>query len=398
MQTTSETGSANDLRKGFDGGPLVTLVMPCLNEEASVGPCVTEALEAFAAKGWLGEVLVVDNNSTDDSAAVAVAHGARVVEEKTRGYGAALRCGINNAKGEVVVMADADCTYPLEKIAQLVEPVLDDEADMMLGARLDAATRKSMPFLHRFVGTPAITMLVRSAVGGMNLTDSQSGYRAFKREKVRELSLQADGMEFASEMLIRASQAEWRVKEKKTGYRERVGESKLSTWSDGWRHLKLIMRMSPQLLLLWPALGLLAAGVLFGAFPFLLPTDPTDGALRWQLALLGSLFVSVGSAAAAAGVFVGRYAKSAPRRMMTVLDRIVPSTKTRVAAGIATAVGLAIDTTLTVAWAAAGQPSIGIAAGIGGYATSLAVSGIVLFGTSYVYGAVGRAPAALEPK
>jgi hypothetical protein len=373
-------------------------VMPCLNEEKSVGPCVTEALDTFRAHGWAGEVLVVDNNSTDDSAAVAVAHGARVVPETVRGYGAALRRGISEARGEVVVMADADCTYPLEKIAEIVEPVLARNADMVLGARLDAATRRSMPFLHRFVGTPAITMLVRSAVGGMSLTDSQSGYRAFRRDQVRELCLESDGMEFASEMLIRASQAEWRVEERQTGYRERVGESKLSTWSDGWRHLKLITRMSPQLLLLWPALGAAVFGVLCILGAFALPGGGANGAARWQAAFVGILALGLGATAAAAGVFVGRFAKSAPGRMQRVLDGIIPTKKLRRIGALLVVVGGAVDVALMTWWLVNHDDSLRFAAGVCGVATSLLYVGLVTLGGSYVYSAVLRAPAALEPK
>jgi hypothetical protein len=393
-----QSSEVGELRRGADGGPLVTLVMPCLNEEESVGPCITEALDAFKANGWVGEVLVVDNNSTDDSAAIAVAHGARVVPETVKGYGAALRRGISEARGEIVVMADADCTYPLEKIAEIVEPVLSRESDMVLGARLDAATRKSMPFLHRFVGTPAITMLVRSAVGGMNLSDSQSGYRAFRRDQVRDLRLESDGMEFASEMLIRASQAEWRVDERQTGYRERVGESKLSTWSDGWRHLKLIMRMSPQLLLLWPAFGSLVFGVLCLLGAFVIPGGGANGAARWQAAFVGILALGLSATAAAAGTFVGRFAKSAPGRMQRVLDSIVPTSKFRRIGALLIGVGGAVDVALMAWWILNNEVSMRFAAGVCGVATSLLYGGLVMLGGSYVYSAVLRAPAALEPK
>jgi hypothetical protein len=302
------------------------------------------------------------------------------------------------ARGEVVVMADADCTYPLEKIAQIVEPVLLDEADMVLGARLDAATRKSMPFLHRFVGTPAITMLVRSAVGGMTLSDSQSGYRAFRRAHVRELELASDGMEFASEMLIRASQAEWRVEERQTGYRERVGESKLSTWSDGWRHLKLIMRMSPQLLMLWPAAVAAVFGVLCVAAAFVIPGGGASGAARWQASFVGILALGLSATAAMAGAFVGRFAKSAPGRMQRVLDGIIPTRKFRRLSIAMSVGGGVIDAGLMAWWLVQHDVSLRFAAGVCGVATSILYLGLVALGGSYVYGAVLRAPAALEPK
>ena len=134
--------------------PTITVVMPCLNEEGAVGLCVREALDTLAAAGFKGEVVVVDNGSTDRSVEVARAAGARVVLEPARGFGSAVKTGITQASGSIVVMADADWTYDMTKIPLLVEPVIKNEADLVIGSRMDAATNRSMPFLHRFVGTP----------------------------------------------------------------------------------------------------------------------------------------------------------------------------------------------------------------------------------------------------
>jgi glycosyltransferase involved in cell wall biosynthesis len=131
----------------------VSVVLPCLNEEGSVGLCVNAAREALAAAGMSGEVVVVDNGSTDNSAEVAMTGGARVVEEDRPGYGSALLAGFGAARGEVVVMADADFTYDLGRISDLIGPIIEGRADLVLGSRLDSPTRGAMPFLHRFVGT-----------------------------------------------------------------------------------------------------------------------------------------------------------------------------------------------------------------------------------------------------
>jgi len=176
---------------------LVTVVLPCLNEQGSVGECVDEAHAALLAAGMKCEVLVVDNNSTDRSIEIALAHGARVIRERRPGYGSALRAGIEAAYGDIVVMADADLTYDLSRIAQLVQPVADGSADIVLGERLSEAPRSTMPLLHRHVGTPLLTLLVRRATNGLTVTDSQSGYRAFRRDAILALGLSATGMEFA---------------------------------------------------------------------------------------------------------------------------------------------------------------------------------------------------------
>jgi hypothetical protein len=194
-----------------------------------------------------GSVLVVDNGSTDDSVSVATKAGAQVIVQREPGYGAALRSGFEAAQSEFVIMADADGTYELDAIPRLLLPLLIGEADMVLGQRLNDATTATMPWLHRYVGTPAISYLVRKATKNeMTIRDSQSGFRAFRREQVLKLNLSSTGMEFASEMLIRSSWANLRIQEVDTKYAERIGESKLSTFSDGLRHLRQILVLSPE--------------------------------------------------------------------------------------------------------------------------------------------------------
>jgi hypothetical protein len=228
-------------------GATVTVVFPCLNEELAVGLCVERALEIMRSAGLDGSVLVVDNGSTDNSARIAVEAGAQVILQREPGYGAALRSGIEAAQSEFVVMADADGTYELDAIPRLLLPLLTGEFDMVLGQRLSDATSATMPWLHRYVGTPVITYLVRKATKNkLSIRDSQSGFRAFRREQILALNLSSTGMEFASEMLIRSSWAELEIGEVETKYAERIGDSKLSTFSDGLRHLRQILLLSPE--------------------------------------------------------------------------------------------------------------------------------------------------------
>lgn len=358
----------------------VSIVLPCYNEEGSVGLCVTEAFEALAAAGLTGEVIVVDNNCTDNSAEVARNAGARVVTEPVPGYGAAIRGGIRAALGQVVVMADADCTYALDRVGELVRPVLDGDTDLCLGSRLSAATRHSMPFLHRFVGTPAITLLVRQGGGYSGLTDSQSGYRAFGRDAVNRLGLRATGMEFASEMLLRASQAGWAVHEIPLGYRERVGESKLSTWRDGTRHLRLIMKLTPYQLLWIPGLALTCLAAVLYAAGIIAPTGVGVGSVTWQPMFFASVCLVLGVTASLAGAVVGYHLPSSSPSVRHRYRAVgSPRFVTNVAGtGLAAAgTGLLVDGGLMIAWLT-GAGSAPLRFTLAGLGQGLILSGSIL--------------------
>lgn len=365
----------------------VSIVLPCYNEEESVGLCVTEVYEALAAAGLTGEVIVVDNNCTDSSVAVARAAGARIVTETVPGYGAAIRGGIRAALGTVVVMADADCTYALDRVGELVRPVLDGDIDLCLGSRLSDATRHSMPFLHRFVGTPTLTLLVRQGGGYSGLTDSQSGYRAFNREAVNGLGLRCTGMEFASEMLLRASQAGWSVREMPMDYRERVGESKLSTWRDGSRHLRLIMQLSPHQLLWLPGMALTAlAAALYTAGVFS-GSSIGVGSLTWQPVFFASICLVLGVTASLAGAVVGYHM---PSSSDTVRHRYRAVGSPRFAANVAGAglvaagSGLLLDAALMIAWLT-GNGDAAVRLTLAGLGQGLILTGAILAAFSLLY-------------
>lgn len=293
--------------------PLVSVVLPCLNEAGSVALVVRLALDTLQAHGITGEVVVADNGSTDGSRDLALAAGARVVEVPVRGYGAALSGGFAAARGEICVMGDADATYPFELISLLVEPIARGEADMTIGSRLSGATARTMPFLHRFVGTPVITWLVRRAGGPANLHDSQSGFRAFRREALLDLRLRGTGMEYASEMLIVAGRAGWRVQEIETGYRERVGESKLNTLSDGLRHLTTILLLAPDLAATLPGGVVTIAGAIALAWALLDPSIMQAGSPAWLASFFGPALLVLGSQSIMVGLLLAAYSPLAPR-------------------------------------------------------------------------------------
>ncbi len=384
MTAISQTTDSRDIA---DRPPLVTVVLPCLNEVESVGVCVEQAKAALASAGLPGEVVVVDNGSSDGSPEAAAAHGARVIREPARGYGRALRTGIAVARGDVVVMADADCTYDLSRVDEMVQPVLAGDADLVLGSRLEAATGRSMPLLHRFVGTPVISSLIGRACGHKPAEDSQSGYRAFRRDAVVALGLRCDGMEFASEMLIRGVHEGLRIREIPMGYAARVGESKLETFSDGWRHLRLILALSPHLLLFVPGVATAVAGIGLTGLSFLRPSGIPLGSLNWQPIFFSTILVVLGVLAAFAGAVL---AHRSPFVSQRVRDRFAFVGHDRFprrcsSAGlVALGTGLAQDLALFWLWVS-GHPSPHFGPALAALAQGLILMGATLAVFGFVY-------------
>jgi glycosyltransferase involved in cell wall biosynthesis len=224
----------------------VSIVMPCLNEEEAIGPCVEEAHRALIELGMSGEVVVVDNGSTDGSVAVARAAGARVIHEPARGYGNACRRGLVEARGRYMVMGDSDGTYDFSALPAFIEP-LQNGADMVVGNRLNREMEKgAMPWLHRYVGNPVLTGTM-NILFGSDIGDAHCGLRSIKKPCLEQLNLASPGMEFASEFLIEAVQNGARIEQVPVRYRRRFGgQPKLRTFRDGVRHLRLMLARSRQ--------------------------------------------------------------------------------------------------------------------------------------------------------
>ena len=256
MSTTTSAPPAP--RRPEDAATLtVSVVIPCLNEAGSIEACVAAARKTIEEGGYDGEVVVVDNGSTDGSGALATAAGARVVEEPRRGYGRAYLTGLAAARGRYIVMLDADMTYDAGELPRFVQ-ALEAGGDMVLGDRMKGIQPGAMPWLHRHIGNPVLTGLLNQLFG-TEVNDAHCGMRAVRREALPQLDLRTTGMELASEMVIRAAKTDLDIRQLPIEYHPRRGESKLSTWRDGWRHLRFLLIHSPTHLFLLP--GALMAGL-----------------------------------------------------------------------------------------------------------------------------------------
>ena len=240
---------------------LVSVVMPCLNEEETLGTCIQKAQNTLEELDIQGEVVVADNGSTDASVEIAERLGARVVHQPLRGYGAAYLAGISAAEGQYIVIGDSDDTYDFTDLERFITP-LRDGCDFVIGNRLKGEILPgAMPKLHRYLGNPVLTgilnVLFRSGV-----SDAHCGMRSFTREAYQQMELQTTGMEFASEMVINATKADLKIKEIPITYSPRKGESKLNSFRDGWRHLRFMLMLSPTYLFLIPGILLFLLGLI----------------------------------------------------------------------------------------------------------------------------------------
>lgn len=247
----------------------LTILMPCLNEANTIGECITKAQGYLAQRGLRGEVLIADNGSTDNSEKLAVAKGARVVRVQDRGYGAALRGGIAAARGRFVIMGDADDSYDFRDLDDFMSK-LRGGCDIVIGNRFRGGIATgAMPFLHRYLGNPALSLIAR-VFFGTGVGDLLCGLRGFNRDRLLELNLHTTGMEFASEMVVSASMNGYRIEEVPTTLRKdgRSRPPHLRTWRDGWRYLRFMLMLSPRWLFIYPGSFLIALGVLGMALLF----------------------------------------------------------------------------------------------------------------------------------
>ena len=307
----------------------VSVVIPCLNEVNSLGICIEKARKAFAAAGLRGEVVVADNGSTDGSIEIAQRAGARVIPVAQRGYGSALKAGIRAARGAFIVMGDADDSYDFSEVPRFVEEWRKG-SEVVMGNRFAGEIKPgAMPWHHQYIGNPGLTALLnvlfRSGIG-----DSHCGMRGFTRDVFERLDLRSNGMEFASEFVIKAAQIGAKTSEIPiTLWKDKRGRPPhLRSFRDGWRHLRFMLLYAPNWLFLLPG-GLLMAAGLTLVF-WLLPGPRSIGrdvVLDIHTMIFGVIFTLLGAQILAIGAFakVFSYAERFDRNTVSlkrVLKRV----------------------------------------------------------------------------
>jgi glycosyltransferase involved in cell wall biosynthesis len=368
--------------------PLVSVVIPCLNEAANIEECVTAAREALHRMQVVGEVVVADNDSEDDSASLAEQAGARVVVERRRGYGSAYLAGFAASRGRFIVMADADLTYDFNEIPRFVE-ALQQGAEMVIGDRMDNIQPGAMPWLHRYVGNPILTGLL-NLFFSTGINDAHCGMRALRRDVLERLDLRTTGMEFASEMVIRASKERLRIAEFPIEYHPRGGESKLSSFRDGWRHLRFLLVHSPNHLFIVPGAVLAGVGTLIVVF-VAAGLDFFGRAWGVHAIIGGALLMIVGTQVLALGLCAHAYGTYFMGERDPWFDRMRARFRLEhglLLGGLFTLVGLVMGTVIVATWIAHGFGSLADEK-LAVVAASLIIVGIQIFFSSFLLSILG---------
>jgi len=350
-----------DARAGSAAAPLVSAIIPCLNEEATLEICIRKAMAAFARRGIVGEVVVGDNGSADRSVEIAEALGARVVHQPIKGYGAAVSAAAAAARGRYLIMADADDSYDWGELDGFID-ALEAGADLVMGDRFAGGIQAgAMPPLHRYLGNPVLSAVARW-LHRSPIRDFHCGMRGFTREAFARMGARSPGMEFASEMVINAHRAGLDIREVPIKlYPDKRGRPPhLRSFRDGWRHLRLIIAHAPDTMYLIPGLALLVAGI-FGLAAL------ADGPVTLGGRYFGIHFVALSSMATLIGlsaILLGALAKVAiviyhptgSSRVVPWLKRGRPLEWLVGTGGLLTIAGFAADALLAFKWIFVGGP------------------------------------------
>ncbi len=280
----------------------ISVIIPTKNEEKTIGICLEKIQNVFKENKIDGEIIVSDS-STDQTPVIARSYGAKVVTPDKIGYGYAYRYGFKHASGDYIIIGDADNTYDFYDIPRLLEPLRKGEADMVIGSRLKGTIKKgAMPWLHRYIGNPFLTFVL-NCLYRAGVSDSHSGFRAIRKDALEKMNLRTVGMEFASEMIVEAVRKDLRIREVPITYHPRRGESNLSSFSDGWRHLKFMLISSPEYLFTLPGITLFLSGLSVMLLTWL--TGSPENTLTF---ITGSLLTIVGYQLFALGIFADIHA------------------------------------------------------------------------------------------
>lgn len=377
----------------------VSVIIPCLNEEKAVADCVTSARAWLERSGLTGEVIVVDNNSTDRTSDVARTAGARVIHETMRGKGNAFRTGVRESRGRMIVMSDGDGTYDLTDLDPIVRPLMDGY-DMVIGNRLKGEMeRDSMPWLHRRIGNPLFGALI-SAITRQRFGDVLSGLRSFTRAAWETMSPKASGFELESEMCLRAGRNHLRVTEVPIPYAVRREPSKLRGLTHGWAIARFIMLESADLVFIYPGIMAVLLGIVALALGVAASDGVDVGSVEWQPVFAGGILVPGGIAFLTLGIaakwLAWRRGVAYPGRVVRALqDQSKPVGDYFLLAGAASLLaGIGLDAYLLWKWA--NDESLDLALGLGAVAQTLVVSGLNLVVAAVLIGVL-RAEAKIGP-
>jgi glycosyltransferase involved in cell wall biosynthesis len=368
--------------------PTLSIVIPCLDEAETIEECVRRAQHALDANGIAGEVIVVDNGSQDGSGRLADAAGAHVVHEPERGYGSAYLAGLATARGEYILMADADLTYDFAEAPHFVAE-LERGADMVIGNRMDNIDPGAMPWHHRYIGNPLLSgflnMMFRTGV-----SDAHCGMRALRRDVLPRLDLRTSGMEFASEMVIRAAKEKLEIRQFAIEYHPRGGESKLSSFRDGWRHLRFLLVHSPNHLFIFPGALMAASGALI---ELVVITHLAVFGREWDIHALigGALLAIVGTQIVALGICAHAYATYFMGDQDRWFDRMRARYRLEhglVLGGWLTLAGLLVGTAIGIDWTSHGFGALADE-NLAMLAATLIIVGIQVFFSSFLLSILG---------
>jgi glycosyltransferase involved in cell wall biosynthesis len=341
----------------------LSIVLPCLNEADTVGACVTLAIEALRSLKIFGEIIVVDNGSDDGSAEVARSAGARVVTESRRGYGNALRRGIEEARGRFIIMADADASYDLSDLQRFVDRLRAGD-DLVMGSRLEGRIEPgAMPWLHR-IGNPVLSGILKLFFRG-RVSDPHCGMRGFSKDAFRRMRLTSSGMEFASEMVIKAVLAGMRISDLPITLRPdgRISHGPhLRSFRDGWRHLRYMLLLSPTYLFVIPG----AICMLLGLIPLIFlgrgPAALADLQFDYHYMILGSLMTILGFQAVMTGLFAKAYCHAArlyaPDRILETFRRHFSLERGLILGTALLLTGFLVDARILIGWLRSGMGAL----------------------------------------
>ena len=366
----------------------MSVVIPCLNEAGSIERCVRLAQKALAGLDIKGEVVVVDNGSEDGSAELAKDAGAFVVFEQRRGYGSAYLAGFAAAAGDYIVMADADLTYDFEDIPRFIAE-LDKGADLVMGNRMKGIQPGAMPWLHRYVGNPMLSGML-NLFFRTGVRDAHCGMRAVRRDVLTQLDLRTTGMEFASEMVVRAGKERLGISEVPIHYHAREGDSKLSSFRDGWRHLRFLLVHSPNWLFIIPGAVMAFLGAIVAA-TVALQIDVFGREWDLHSMVAGALLMIVGTQVLALGLCAHAYGTYFMGERDPWFDRMRARFSLEhglVLGGVIGLAGVAIFGTIMVTWFERGFGSLSEER-LAVLAATLIIVGIQIFFSSFLLSILG---------